>query len=118
MGPFNSKNFSSVISPWIITLDALEPFRIKLATQTPEPLPYLKDPNLSSFDINLDVYVQPTGKDKKEKITASNFKYLYWSIAQQLTHHTITGCNMNPGDLLGSGRSYIFIINTKLYYSY
>lgn len=104
LGPFLAKNFSTVISPWIITLDALEPFRVQLPKQDPEPLPYLKDPKLSSYDLKLDVLIQPNGKDNKERLATSNFKYLYWSIAQQLAHHTVTGCNMNPGDLLGSGK--------------
>eukprot|EP01015_Nassula_variabilis_P003306 TRINITY_DN1208_c0_g1_i4.p1 TRINITY_DN1208_c0_g1~~TRINITY_DN1208_c0_g1_i4.p1 ORF type:complete len:180 (+),score=34.39 TRINITY_DN1208_c0_g1_i4:66-605(+) len=100
---FNAKNFSSVISPWIVTVDALEPFRVNLPTQDPEPLPYLRDPKLSSFDINLEVLIQPAGSNKAETIVQSNFRHLYWSIAQQLAHHTVTGCNMNPGDLLGTG---------------
>lgn len=102
LGPFNAKNFCSVISPWVITLDALEPFRVQLPKQDPEPLDYLKDPNLSSYDVKLDVFIQPEGKSK-EKVSSSNFKHLYWSIAQQLAHHTVTGCNMQPGDLLASG---------------
>ena len=103
LGPFNAKNFATVISPWIVTIDALESFRIALPKQDPEPLPYLQDPNLSSFDIVLDVLIKSEKAEKADLICKSNFKYLYWSIAQQLAHHTVTGCNMNPGDLLGSG---------------
>lgn len=103
LGPFNAKNFCTVISPWVITLDALEEFRVALPKQDPAPLPYLADPNLSSYDIKLEVQLKPKSSDKFETIATSNFKYLYWSVAQQLTHHAVTGCNMNAGDLLGSG---------------
>lgn len=107
LGPFNAKNFCSVISPWVVTMDALEEFRLPLQKQEPQPLQYLYDSNLSSFDIKLDVTLKPNNSDKADLICQSNFKYLYWSLAQQLTHHTVTGCNMKPGDMLGSGNSKI-----------
>lgn len=103
LGPFNAKNFCTVISPWIITLEALEEFRVALPKQDPAPLPYLVDPNLSSYDIKLEVKLKPKGAEKADTISTSNFKHLYWSVAQQLTHHAVTGCNMRAGDLLGSG---------------
>lgn len=102
LGPFLSKNFATSISPWIITLDALEPFRVASPRQSPMPLPYLQQEGNRTFDINLEVYLQP--KDKKAKlICESNFKFLYWTMSQQLAHHTINGCKINSGDLMGSG---------------
>jgi len=104
LGPFTAKNFATTISPWIVTMDALEPFRTKSLPQTnPEPLPYLKDDPLSAYDINLEVSIQSSTMDKPFTICRSNTKHLYWSNRQQLAHHTVTGCNMMPGDLLGSG---------------
>lgn len=103
LGPFNAKNFCTVISPWIITLEALEEFRVPLPKQDPNPLPYLVDPNLSSYDIKLEVNLKPNNSEKTDTIATSNFKHLYWSVSQQLTHHAVTGCNMRAGDLLGSG---------------
>ena len=102
LGPFLGKNFASTISPWIVTLDALEPFRVNGPKQEPKPLPYLKSSGKRSFDINLEVAIQPKGA--KEKVVAkSNFKYMYWNMAQQLAHHTINGCPINSGDMMGSG---------------
>ncbi len=102
LGPFLGKNFASSISPWIVTLDALEPFRINGPDQDPKPLPYLRFKGKKSFDINLEVAIQPKGA--KEKVVAkSNFKYMYWNMAQQLAHHTVNGCPVNSGDLMGSG---------------
>ena len=103
LGPFTAKNLGTVISPWIVTLEALEPFRVALEKQDPVPLDYLKDPNLSSYNINLEAKIKPANCNEEEHLATSNFKYLYWSIPQQLAHHTISGCNMRPGDLLGSG---------------
>lgn len=97
LGPFTAKNFATSISPWIVPLDALEPFRCKGVDQSPQPLSYLQSPKNWSFDINLEVYLQDS------LISNSNFKYMYWNILQQLCHHTITGCNVNPGDLMASG---------------
>lgn len=102
LGPFLSKNFASSISPWIITLDALEPFRTAGPEQSPEPLPYLQFSGNRSFDIKLEAAIQPI--DAQETVvTRSNFKYLYWNMAQQLAHHSVNGCRINAGDMMGSG---------------
>ncbi|MDT0554564.1 fumarylacetoacetase [Patiriisocius hiemis] len=102
LGPFLGKSFASTISPWIVTLDALEPFRTNGPKQDPKPLPYLQQGDKMNFDINLQVGIKP--KDGVETIVAnSNFKYMYWSMAQQLTHHTVNGCNVRSGDMMGSG---------------
>ena len=103
LGPFNAKNFATTISPWIVTSEALEPFKIKLPAQEPEPLPYLKDDNNYSYDVELDVLLQSPTMAEPTLISKSNFKYMYWSANQQLTHHTVTGCSMTVGDVLGSG---------------
>ena len=102
LGPFLGKNFASTISPWIVTLDALEPFRTSGPVQIPEPLPYLKQGDNMNFDINLQVAIQPEGGEETV-ISNSNFKYMYWSMAQQLAHHTVNGCNVRSGDMMGSG---------------
>jgi len=102
LGPFLSKNFGSVISPWIVTLDALEPFRVEGPKQEPEVLPYLKSEGNRNFDINLEVFIKP-GKGEENLVSKSNHKYLYWNIAQQLAHHTVNGCNINVGDMYASG---------------
>ena len=93
----------TVISPWIVTLEALEPFRVALPEPKKPFMDYLKDPSYSSFDINLEVFFKLNGKPEEHKLATSNYKYLYWSMAQQLTHHTVTGCNLRTGDLFGSG---------------
>ncbi len=103
LGPFLAKNFCTSISPWIVTLDALEPFRKPLPEQDPEPLPYLRARNDFTFDINLEAYLQTAKMDSPHAITRTNFQNLYWSISQQLAHHTVNGCNLQPGDLLASG---------------
>ena len=103
LGPFGGKNFATTISPWIITMEALEPFRVQQPVQEPEPLDYLKDTCKSGYDINLKV-TMTTQKDKTPFVLSDgNFKYMYWTAKQQLVHHSVTGCNMNPGDLLGTG---------------
>ena len=102
LGPFLAKNFASSISPWIVTMDALEPFRTKGPKQEPTPLPYLQQKGKHSFDINLEVAIQPENA-KPTVVSHSNFKYLYWSMCQQLAHHTSYGCRVNSGDLMGSG---------------
>ena len=102
LGPFLGKNFASTISPWIVTLDALEPFRTNGPTQDPAPLPYLAHGNNKNFDIKLQVAIQPEN-DEETIVANSNFKYMYWSMAQQLTHHTVNGCNLRSGDMMGSG---------------
>lgn len=103
LGPFLAKNFCTSISPWIVTLEALEPFRRPLPPQEPAPLPYLRVPNDFTFDIRLEAQLQSAKMDAPLTITRSNFQNLYWSIAQQLAHHTVGGCNLQPGDLLASG---------------
>ncbi|HEY8935330.1 MAG TPA: fumarylacetoacetase [Cyclobacteriaceae bacterium] len=102
LGPFLGKNFGSTISPWIVTLDALEPFRVDGPTQQPEVLPYLKYSGRRNFDISLEVSLQPKGS-VETVISRSNFKYMYWNVNQQLAHHTINGCNIEVGDLYASG---------------
>ncbi len=104
LGPFLGKNFGTSISPWIVTLEAIEAFRCAGPTQDdPEPLAYLKNPGDCAYDISLEVLLQSEKMDAPETIATSNFKYMYWSICQQLAHHTSGGCNAQPGDLLGSG---------------
>ncbi len=102
LGPFLGKNFGSTMSPWVVTLDALEPFRTKGPEQYPHVLPYLSFEGEKNFDIQLEVFVQP---DKSDVTTVcrSNFKYMYWNINQQLAHHTVNGCNVQVGDLYASG---------------
>ncbi|WP_088341318.1 fumarylacetoacetase [Robiginitalea sediminis] len=102
LGPFLAKSFASSISPWIVTLEALEPFRTSSPAQEPQPLPYLRQPGPGSFDINLEVDLIPEEGDPTT-ISRSNFKYMYWTMAQQLAHHTSNGCKVNSGDMMGSG---------------
>ena len=102
LGPFLGKSFASSISPWIVTLDALEEFKVEGPQQTPDVLPYLQYDGLRNYDINLEVSIQP--EDSIESIVCkSNFKYMYWNMVQQLAHHTINGCNINIGDVMASG---------------
>lgn len=102
LGPFLAKNFATSISPWIVTLDALEPYRVAGPKPVKPQLDYLKYKGKKSFDINLEVSIQPKGA-KETTVSKSNFKYLYWNMAQQLSHHTVNGCPVNSGDLMGSG---------------
>lgn len=102
LGPFMAKNFASSISPWIVTLEALEPFRVASPKQDPKPLPYLQQEGKNSFDIHLEVSIAPEGGDPST-IAKSNFKYMYWTMSQQLAHHTSNGCKVLSGDLMGSG---------------
>lgn len=102
LGPFLGKNFGSTISPWVVTLEALEPFRVETPTQEPQVLPYLKFEGKKNFDIHLEVEIVPeNGKGKT--VSKSNFKYMYWNMAQQLAHHTVNGCNLCVGDMYASG---------------
>lgn len=104
LGPFLAKNFGTSISPWVVTMDALDPFRVNGPDQRdPKPLPYLQTSQPSAYDIKLEVTLQPKDSDRATRISASNFKQLYWSMAQQLAHHTVNGCNLKTGDLLASG---------------
>ena len=102
LGPFLGKNFASSISPWIVTLDALEPFRVESPAQNPTPIDYLQYQGKKSFDINLEVAIKPEN-NKETVVSRSNFKYMYWNMAQQLAHHTVNGCPVNAGDMMGSG---------------
>jgi fumarylacetoacetase len=103
LGPFLGKNFGSSISPWIVPLEALKPFRVKGPKQKPEPLEYLQAKGAKNCDIALEVTVTPDGQSQGTCISRSNTKYLYWSMAQQLAHHTVNGCNVQIGDLMASG---------------
>jgi maleylacetoacetate isomerase len=106
LGPFTAKNFATTISPWIVTTMALEDFRCPTSSKQqndPVPLEYLQDPNYSSFNVNLQVAIQGQDMDKPEVVCRSNFSNLYWNATQQLVHHSVTGCVMRPGDMLGSG---------------
>jgi len=104
LGPFLSKSFATSISPWVVTMDALEPFRCVGPAQTdPEPLDYLKNPDDRAYDVHLEVRLQSRKMANPERIATSNLRYMYWNVCQQLAHHTINGCNAQPGDLYGSG---------------
>lgn len=102
LGPFLAKNFGSSISPWIVTLEALEDFRVEGPKQEPEVLPYLQYEGKKNFDIQLQTILQPEGGEENV-ICNSNFKYMYWNMAQQLAHHTVNGCNLEVGDMYASG---------------
>lgn len=102
LGPFLGKNFASIVSPWIVTLEALEAFRVAGEVQEPKVLPYLEYEGKKNYDINLEVSLTPkTGEETV--ICKSNFKYMYWNMCQQLAHHTVNGCNVNVGDVMASG---------------
>lgn len=103
LGPFNAKNFATSISPWVVTMEALEAFRVPGPEQDPEPLPYLRGSKHRTFDIRIDVELQSEAMQEAQTICSSNYRHLYWTPSQQLAHHTITGCNLRPGDLLASG---------------
>lgn len=102
LGPFLAKSFASTVSPWIVTLDALEPFRTDGYKQDPEVLPYLKYEGKKNYDIKLQVAIQPEAGEAKV-VCNSNFKHMYWTMTQQLAHHTTNGCNVNVGDMCASG---------------
>ncbi|MEJ6589830.1 MAG: fumarylacetoacetase [Crocinitomicaceae bacterium] len=102
LGPFLAKNFASSISSWIVSLDALQPYSVDTPSQDPEVLDYLRFEGQNSYDINLQVAITPDSSEETI-VCNSNFKYMYWNMAQQLAHHTINGCNIRGGDLLGSG---------------
>ncbi|EFA06443.1 fumarylacetoacetase [Tribolium castaneum] len=103
LGPFTAKNLGTTISPWVVTTFALEPFKVDNYSQNPEPFPYLKHDDKFNFDIGLQVDITPKGLNVSTTVCRSNYKYLYWTAKQQLAHHTITGCNVRPGDLMASG---------------
>ena len=102
LGPFLAKNFASSISPWIVTMDALEPFRVSGVEQDPPVLSYLEYQGKKNFDINLEVILKPEGGEDN-LICVSNFKYMYWNVNQQLAHHAVNGCNIQVGDMYASG---------------
>lgn len=102
LGPFLGKNFCSSISPWVVTLEALEPFKTATPTQEPQVLDYLKFQGDKNYDINLQVLLQPEN-GVENPLAETNFKYMYWNMCQQLAHHTINGCNVEVGDLYASG---------------
>mgnify|MGYP000041012788 FL=1 len=102
LGPFLGKSFASTMSPWIVTMAALEPFRCESIKQEPAVLPYLQYEGQKNFDINLKVGITTEGEEETI-VSESNFKYMYWNMAQQLTHHTVNGCNVNVGDTMASG---------------
>lgn len=102
LGPFLGKSFASSMSPWIVTMEALEPFKVSGPKQDPQVLPYLRYEGNNNYDIQLEVGLQP--KNAPEKVVStSNFKYMYWNMLQQLAHHTVNGCNVNVGDVMASG---------------
>ena len=102
LGPFLGKNFGSSVSPWVVTLEALNRFRTASPVQEPEVLDYLKFDGDKNYDINLEVYLQPEN-GTETLISQSNYKYMYWNMAQQLAHHTVNGCNLEVGDMYASG---------------
>ncbi|KAK4885955.1 hypothetical protein RN001_002226 [Aquatica leii] len=103
LGPFTAKNLGTTISPWVVTALALEPFVVDNFPQDPTPFPYLQHNDKFNFDIQLQVDITPKNCNIPTTVSRSNYRYLYWTAKQQLAHHTITGCNVNPGDLIASG---------------
>ncbi|AIE85059.1 fumarylacetoacetase [Fimbriimonas ginsengisoli] len=103
LGPFLAKSFATSISPWIVSLDALEPFRVEGAPQEPDVLPHLQPSKPSHYDIHLEVAIQTEKMTQPQVLSRSNAKYLYWSFVQQLAHQTSNGTNTEPGDLYGTG---------------
>ena len=103
LGPFNSKTFATSISPWVVTMDALQPFMVDSPVQEPQPLPYLRQSGKNGVDLELEVSIKPGDAARHTGICRTNFKAMYWTMAQQLAHHTVSGCNTQVGDLMGSG---------------
>lgn len=103
LGPFLGKNFATSVSPWVVTLEALSPFKCAGPVQEPVPLPYLNITSNQTYDIQLEVFMQGQNMSDRHRLSQSNFRYLYWNIQQQLAHHTVNGCNLRTGDLLASG---------------
>ena len=103
LGPFLGKSFASSISPWVVTMEALDPFRIAGPVQEPNVLDYLKFDGLKNYDINLSVSITPEDSNIESIVCNSNFKYMYWNMNQQIAHHTVNGCNLNIGDMMASG---------------
>lgn len=103
LGPFLGKSFASSVSPWIVTMEALEPFRVKGPEQNPKPLEYLHTEGNMNFDIHLEAAIQTNESDEPTAVCKTNFSYMYWNMAQQLAHHTVNGCDVNIGDVMASG---------------
>jgi fumarylacetoacetase len=106
LGPFLAKSFATTLSPWVVTMDALAPFRAPATPHDPEPLPYLnseEDQRQGGIDVILEVYLKTPQMREPARLSRGNLRYLYWTPAQLLTHHASNGCNLQPGDLLGSG---------------
>ncbi|MEG3001596.1 MAG: fumarylacetoacetase [Comamonas sp.] len=103
LGPFQAKAFHTSISPWVVPLDALQPFRVALPEQHPTVLPYLQQDQRHSYDVQLDVSLQPATADRATPLSASNLQHLYWTFEQMIAHHASSGCNLRVGDLLGTG---------------
>ena len=103
LGPFLGKSFASSISPWVVTMEALDPFRVAGPIQKPNVLDYLKFDGLKNYDINLSVSITPEDSNIESIVCNSNFKYMYWNMNQQIAHHTVNGCNLNVGDMMASG---------------
>ncbi|XP_028402878.1 fumarylacetoacetase-like [Dendronephthya gigantea] len=103
LGPFLAKNFCTTISPWVVSMEALQPFMVANPVQDPQPLPYLRHSDPYSLNVDLEVGIKAEGMDKPAVVCRSNMKNLYWTAKQQLAHHTVTGCNARPGDLMASG---------------
>lgn len=103
LGPFNAKTFATSISPWVVPLAALAPFRVPGPPQDPEPLPYLRHRGNTAFDLRLEVWLRPGEAASERCVSRGNARGLYWSLAQQIAHHTVSGCNLQVGDLLASG---------------
>jgi len=103
LGPLTSKNFQTSISPWIITMDALEPFVVPMPAQDPAPHAYLCENHHVIYNLSIDTLLKTSSMSEYHKISTTNMQNIYWSLTQQLAHHTVSGCNMRPGDLLGSG---------------
>ncbi len=103
LGPFLGKSFATTVSPWVVPMEALEPFRVNGPVQDPAPLDYLRSPGPSAFDIQLEVGIRPPRAESVDVVCRSNMRHLYWSVYQQLAHHTVNGCNARPGDLMASG---------------
>jgi fumarylacetoacetase len=103
LGPFLGKSFGTSISPWVVTMEALEPFRTPGPVQEPTPLPYLQTMGNWAYDIHLEVFLQGARMDRPQRICVSNLRHMYWNICQQLAHHASNGCNLRTGDLLATG---------------
>jgi fumarylacetoacetase len=103
LGPFLAKNLGTTIALWVVSIEALEEFKVPNVAQDPKPFPYLVHEDKFNFDVNLEVQIRPENSTKSTTVSKSNLKHMYWTMKQQLAHHTITGCNVKPGDLLATG---------------